>query len=94
MYETSPKTRHFNVYIFSKQAGASIHKKIENVSFLRVRVVRVTQSACQVYGVDTGILHECRVKDLVLLPASIINLPPCGRLARLPGQILIFFLSN
>lgn len=59
-------------------------KEVEGVSFIRVRVVTVTQSTCGVYGIDTGSFYQCRVRDLVLLPASIISLPPCGRLARLP----------
>lgn len=67
-----------------KQSGTNTHKEVEGVSFIRVRVVRVTQSSCGVYGIDTGSFHQCRARELVLLPASIINLPPCGRLARLP----------
>ncbi|XP_045129695.1 uncharacterized protein LOC123515212 isoform X2 [Portunus trituberculatus] len=66
------------------KCGTNTHQEVEGVSFIRVRVVRVTQTTCGLYGIDNGSFHQCKARDLVLLPASIINLPPCGRLARLP----------
>lgn len=81
------KTKHFTEHISLYQEGKRIHKKIDGVNYIRVRVVRVEQPVCRVYGVDTGSCHQCRARELVLLPASIISLPPCGRLARLPGSI-------
>ncbi|MPC93204.1 hypothetical protein E2C01_088327 [Portunus trituberculatus] len=68
-----------------QQCGTNTHQEVEGVSFIRVRVVRVTQTTCGLYGIDNGSFHQCKARDLVLLPASIINLPPCGRLARLPA---------
>ncbi|KAK8406513.1 hypothetical protein O3P69_007274 [Scylla paramamosain] len=73
-----------STFALSVKSGMNTNNKAEGVSFIRVRVVRVTQSICGVYGIDTGSFYSCRARNLVLLPASIINLPPCGRLARLP----------
>lgn len=68
----------------SVKDSTSLHKKIKDVNFIRVRVTRVIQDFCQVYGVDSGSFHWCSHSKLLFLPACIINQPPCGRLARLP----------
>lgn len=67
------------------QDSTSLHKKVKDVNFIRVRVTKVTGNFCHVYGVDSGSFHQCSHRKLVFLPASIIQHPPCGRLARLPG---------
>ncbi|XP_042883486.1 uncharacterized protein LOC122260327 isoform X2 [Penaeus japonicus] len=55
-----------------------------NITYIRVRVVRVMGPVVCVYGIDTGTSHTCGTIDLILLPANILSHPPAGRLALLP----------
>lgn len=78
-----------NIHIdisFYLQDGVHLLKGKEDVKYIRVRVVRLVGPMTCVYGIDMGSTHVCNAADLILLPASILNCAPCGRLARLPGK--------
>ncbi|KAG7177729.1 uncharacterized protein LOC121862837 [Homarus americanus] len=73
-----------STYALSLQHGISVLNGEEDVSYIRVRVVRSVGPVVWVYGIDMGNIHLCDAAQLILLPAYIINFQPCGRLAQLP----------
>ncbi|XP_045599143.2 uncharacterized protein [Procambarus clarkii] len=73
-----------STYSLPLQHGICILNGKEDLAYIRVKVVRSAGPVAWVYGIDTGSIHMCEVGDLILLPAAVINYPPCGRLALLP----------
>lgn len=71
-------------YGLQLKEGLKVLNKTEDVSYIRVRVVRVAGPMTCVYGIDTGIVVAIEIGQLILLPASLLNILPCGRLACLP----------
>ncbi|XP_076046847.1 uncharacterized protein LOC143028519 isoform X2 [Oratosquilla oratoria] len=58
------------------------------VVFVRLRVVKVTGDSVHAFAMDIGQVMTCLWRTLQLLPAQLICIPPCGRLARLPITFL------
>ncbi|XP_069184904.1 uncharacterized protein [Procambarus clarkii] len=77
-----------STYSLPLQHGICILNGKEDLAYIRVKVVRSAGPVAWVYGIDTGSIHMCEVGDLILLPAAVINYPPCGRLALLPHYLL------
>ncbi|XP_068207313.1 uncharacterized protein [Palaemon carinicauda] len=73
-----------STYGLELKEGLKLLNKTEDVTYIRVRVVRVAGPLARVYGIDTGIVLAIEVDKLIFLPASLLNIPPCGRLAHLP----------
>ncbi|XP_064082320.1 uncharacterized protein LOC135198555 [Macrobrachium nipponense] len=71
-------------YGLQLKEGLKVFNKTEEVSYIRVRVVRVAGPMACVYGIDTGIVLAIEIGQLILLPAALLNTLPCGRLACLP----------
>lgn len=75
-----------NLYLAPFQEGIRTLTGKADITYIRVRVVRVVGPVVCVYGIDTGTTHTCHSVDLILLPSTVLSHPPAGRLAFLPGN--------